>query len=238
MEIASYKQAAQYINEAYSSPSVRKFVFGLEDVTFRNIKGVGSINKVLTVQFLMVYLKWRNTDRNVLRTYKSLHFDRASEVMNNLYRGQKFDLDVIIYVLTEGQKDILQIGERSFFYPLMDVSEPCEFGKIYSMIDDWLNDLQTSEESVDKILYQFIPVIKMAKALQKTEIVTEKEGTSLVTNAVLDGEPLKAWDIIYVDKTGNRFVLLDVGYERDDALYHYMTIDDLSYDTVIKKGRR
>ena len=238
MEIGSYKQAAAYINEAYSSAAIRKFVFGIEDVSFRDIKGIGSINKVLTVEFLLVYLTWFNTDRNLLRSYKSKHFERAAEVMKNLYRGQKFGLDVIIYVLSEGQKDIAEMGERSFFYPLMDVSERCEFGKIYSMIDDWMNDLQTSEDSVDKILHHFIPVIKMAKALSKADVTLEKTNEGMRTDFVLDGKPLKSWDIVYIDRSGNRFVLLDIGYEKEDALYHYMTIDDLSRDTVIKKANR
>lgn len=238
MEIESYKQAARYINESYSSPALRKFIFGLEEVSFRDIKGVGSINKVLTVEFLLVYLTWFNTDRNKLRTYKSTHFERASEVMKNLYRGQKFGLDVIIYVLSEGQKDIADLGEASFFYPLMNVTEHCEFGKIYSMIDDWMNDLQTSEDSNDKILAQFVPVIKMARALEKADVTTAIEKDGSKTSFSLDGMTLKTWDIVYVDKTGNRFILLDIGYEREDALYHYMTIDDLSYDTVIKKVNR
>ncbi|MBQ7377699.1 MAG: hypothetical protein IJW71_05220 [Clostridia bacterium] len=239
MEIASYKQAAAYINEAYASPAIRKFIFGLEEVSFRDIKGIGSINKVITVEFLLVYLTWLNTDRNTLRTYRSPHYERAAEVMSSLYRTQKFGLDVIIYVLAEGQKDIAEMGEQSFFYPLMDTTERCEFGKIYGLIDDWMNDLQTSEDSVDKILGHFIPVIKMAKALTRASVVTEKgRDGQLKTDFVLDGAPLPSWDIVYIDKSGNRFVLLDIGYEREDALYHYLTIDDLSRDTVIKKANR
>ena len=238
MELGSYKKVAAYINETYAFPSMKKFIFGLEDISFRDIKGIGSINKVLTVEFLLIYLTWFNTDRNKLRSYKSVHFEKAADIMKNLYRSQKFNLDVIIYVLSEGQNDIAEIGEKSFFYPLMDTSEQCEFGKIYSMIDDWKNDLQTSEESVDKILHHFASVIKMSRALATTDVVTEKEGGELKTNFVVNGEIVKTWDIVCVDKMGNRSVLLDIGYEKEDALYHYMTIDDLSYNTIIKKANR
>ncbi len=237
MEIGSYKQAAAYINEAYSFPSLKSFVFGLSDISFRDIKGVGAINKVLTVEFLLIYLNWINTSRNKLRGYSSSHFERASEVMKDLYRTQKFNLDVVIYVLTEGQKDIAEIGEASFFYPLMDTTNKCEFGTIYSMIDDWMNDLQTSEEVIDKILKQFVSVITMAKALRKTEVVTVKDGNELKTNFIFDGVTLNTWDVVRIDKNGNRFVLIDIRYDRDNALYHYMTIDDLSYETVIKKSK-
>lgn len=238
MEIGSYKQAAAYINEAFAFPAMKKFIFGLEEVSFRDIKGIGSINKVLTAEFLLVYLTWFNTDRNKIRAYKSPHFDNASNVMNRLYRSQKFNLDVIIYVLSEGQNDIAELGEASFFYPLMDTRERCEFGKIYAMIDDWMNDLQTSEESVDKILHQFASVLKMSRALTNTDVVTEKENGELKTDFVVDGVTVKTWDVVYVDKMGNRSVLLDIGYEKEDALYHYMTIDDLSCNTIIKKSNR
>lgn len=238
MEIESYKQAAKYINEAYASPALRKFIFGLEEVSFRDIKGVGSINKVLTVEFLLIYLKWMNMSRAARRTYKSTHYERAEEVMDRLYRGQKFGLDVIVYVLTEGQKDIREIGEASFFYPYIDASVSCELGRIYGMIDDWMNDLQTSEESLDKIRIHFINTIRMAKALTFADVLTEKENGVLTTSFSLEGESLKTWDIVYVDGKGSRFVLLDIAYEREDALYHYMTIDDLAYETVIKKANR
>jgi hypothetical protein len=239
MEFETYKQAAKYINEAYASPDLRKFIFGLEEISHHYIKGIGAINKILTVEFLVIYLRWFNTDRNTLRSYKSEHFERASEVMRNLYRSQKFDLDVIVYVLSEGQKDIRELGERSFFYPLIDASVPCDLGKIYGMIDDWMNDLQTAEDNVDKIrTFGFIPTVKMAKALTKTVIKVEKNDGVLTTTMTFDGEPIKTWDVIYTDSVGRRFVLLDVGYEREDAHYHYMTIDDLSHETVIKKANR
>ena len=234
MEITTYKQAAAYINEYYASPKLREFIFGLEEVSFRDIKGIGAINKVLTAEFLIVYFSWASLDRNAMRPYRSKHFDHASEVMRSLYKGQKFGLDAMIYVLTEGKKDIAEKGESSFFYPLIDVSEPCELGRIYCLIDEWKNDLQTSETSVEVILNHFISVIKMAKALRTADVVVEAGETSFI----FDGNTLRTRDIVYIDKEGNRFVLSDIGYEKDEALCHYMTIDDFSFVTVIKKVNR
>ncbi|MBQ8147129.1 MAG: hypothetical protein IJ039_10120 [Clostridia bacterium] len=238
MKIESYKQAAAYINEAYEYPSLKSFVFGLSEISFRDIKGIGAINKVLTVEFLLIYLNWINTPRSQLRHYSSIHFEKASEVMRNLYRTQKFNLDVVIYVLTEGQKDVIELGEASFFYPFIDATKKCDFGAIYGMIDDWMNNLQTSEEMIDKILNQFISVITMAKALLKTDVVTVQDGKELKTNFTFEGVPLNTWDIVHIDKAGNRFILMDIRYDKEDALYHYMTIDDLTYETVIKKANR
>ena len=238
MEIGSYKKAAAFINTTYESSAMRSFVFGLPEVTSRDIQGIGAINKVLTVEFLLIYLNWLNTPSRKLRTYTSKRFERATEVMKSLYRTQKFDLDVIIYVLGEGQKDIAEIGEESFFYPLMDTTTKCEFGTIYSMIDDWANDLQTSEGDFDKIMQHFVSVVTMAKALFKSDIVTEKDGNDLTTRLVFDGAPLKTYDVVRIDKMGNRFVLVDMRYDKDDVLYRYMTIDDLSYETIIKKSNR
>ena len=101
-----------------------------------------------------------------------------------------------------------------------------------------MNDLQTSEDLRDKILKQIAAVIGMAKALQKTDVITTFKGNESITSLVLDGVTLESWDIIRVDKTGRRFVLIDIGYDKEDMLYHYMTIDDLSYETVIKKADR
>ena len=144
----------------------------------------------------------------------------------------------MIYVLSEGKKDIDARGEESFFYPLMDVSGPCEFGRIYSMIDEWKNDLQTSELSTERILYHFVSVIKMAKAITTTDVITTTDFGSTHTSFKIGDELIDTKDIVYIDKMGNRFVLLDIGYEKEDALYHYMTIDDFNLVTVIKKANR
>ena len=238
MEIESYKQAAAYINEHFTYPKMREFIFGLEEVSFRDIKGIGSINKVLTAEFLLIYFKWGRLDRMGLRNFKSDHFDRASAVLKDLYKGQRFGLDTMIYVLSEGKKDIDERGEESFFYPLMDVSGPCEFGRIYSLIDEWMNDLQTSELYTEKILYHFASVIKMSKALTYTDATTTNELGVMKTFFKIGEDIIDTKDIVYIDKMGNRFVLLDIGYEKEDALFHYMTIDDFNLVTVIKKANR
>ena len=238
MEITTYKQAAAYINEYYASPKLREFIFGLEEVSFRDIKGIGAINKVLTAEFLIVYFSWASLDRNAMRPYRSKHFDLASEVMRGLYKGQRFGLDAMIYVLTEGKKDIAENGERSFFYPFIDTTDPCELGRIYCLIDEWRNDLQTSETLVDVVLGHFISVIKMAKALRTADVISEKGINGSETSFIFDGKTLRTRDIVYVDEQGSRFVLLDVGYEKDEALCHYMAIDDFSLVTVIKKVNR
>ncbi len=236
MDIVNRKQAARYVNDRIPSPALKEFIFGSEQPSHKDID-IGSINRVLTTEFLLIYLKWLKASRNELRRYTSKHFSRAQDVMMALYKGQKFDLDAIVYVLTEGQKDICENGDSSFFAPFMDVAEKCEFGKIYGLIDEWKINPQTSV-SIETISHHFFTAVSVSKALTKTDLIRSQQGDTLITDFSLNGEILKTWEIVYVDKTGVRYVLVDKGYEKEDALLHYMAIDDMSRITIIKKANR
>lgn len=238
MEITTYKKAAAYINEAIPSPAVKMFVFGTETVSHHDIKGIDSIYKLLITEFLVVYLRWLNSGRNELRDFKTLHYTKAAEVMDLIYRGQKLNLDTIMFVLAEGQKDVLEVGEASFFFPLIDASDSCKFGKLYSLIDEWKDNLQTSETVIEVILNGFVAAARFSKALSKTDISYSRHGETISAELIWDGEPLNTWDILYTDRIGNRYVLIDKGYDKENALYHYMAIDDFNIVTVIKKANR
>jgi hypothetical protein len=78
----------------------------------------------------------------------------------------------------------------------------------------------------------------MSKALTFTDVITTSELGVMKTHFKLGEDVIDTKDIVYIDKMGNRFVLLDIGYEKEDALFHYMTIDDFNLVTVIKKANR
>ena len=238
MEITTYKKAALYINDSITSAGVKSFVFGTGDVSHHDIKGVDAIYKLLIAEFAVIYLKWLGSGRSLLREYRSARFARISEVMNSLYKGQKLDLDVITYTLAEAQKDVLELGETSFFFELIDVTEPCKFGKLYGMIDEWKGNLQTSETMVEVVLAGFVSVARFSRALARTDINLKRQGESVSIELTFDGQPLNVREMLYVDKTGQRYVLVDKGYEREDTLNYYMSIDDFNIATVIKKASR
>lgn len=238
MEITSYKQAAKFVNETITAPSVKRFLFGAEEVEHYDLQGIGTINKLLTVEFLLIYCKWINSSRHALHAYKSYHFCRAEEVMRTLYKGRKLSLDMITFVLSEGQEDIFACGERSFFYPLMNAEAHCKFSKIYSLIDDWRTDLQTSTPPLLVVLRYFISALQACRALTTAEVVSQRTDAGYVTEFVLDGEPLHTWNIVHTATDGTRYVLVDKDYDGEDMLYRYMALDDLSRITVIKKADR
>ncbi len=237
MDIFTYKQAANFVNDLIPSASLKQFIFGVNEVSHHDIKGIGSINKVLTAEFLLIYFKWLNSERNELRAFYTPHFKKAEAVMNALYKGQRFNLDVITYVLAEAYKDAVQYGDNSFFFDMIDSSVKCEFGKMYSLIDEWKTNLQTSEPLVETILTNFVSAVSVSKALSKSDFINDTTNNS-APSFILYDEPLDTKNVIYIDKIGNRYVLVDKSYEKDDALYHYIAIDDFNQITVIKKADR
>ncbi|MBE5950083.1 MAG: hypothetical protein E7260_00665 [Lachnospiraceae bacterium] len=238
MEIATYKEAAKYVNERISAPAIRELIFGMDEVSHRDIKGIGSINKVLNMEFLLIYLNWLRCTRNDFAGYRTKHFLNINEVLYSLYKTEKLGLDCVIYVLSEAQRDVKENGEKSFFAPYFNADVTCEFGKIYGMIDEWLHNFHTDDISVETILNHFVSAINSAKALWNVDVVYEKVTEGINVYFVLNGEKVDVKDIVYVDENAMKYILSNRKYYLNDMVYDYSSIDSFTHITVIKKMNR
>jgi hypothetical protein len=235
MEITSYRQAADYANEKFKHASMREFVYGFDEISHRDIKGIGAAYKLICLEFLMIYLKWVNTSRRELYSYKSLHFENANRVLFSLYKTARLDLDVMIYTLTEAQRDVEAEGEASFFYGMIDAAHPCNYGRLYRPIYEWMRSLQTSEGNQDKLLSYFVGVLQNVSALTDASVTDEKKGEDVFSSFEIGGETYRAMEMLYTDKFGARYILTARNYFASEVQYDYMSIDGASNIIVMKK---
>ena len=120
MEIVNYKEAAALLNERITSASLKEFLFGSESVSHRQVKGIGAIYKLLKADFLLIYLSYLRLSRTEIYSYKSRYFNNVADAFGRLYHDNSFGLDMVIYVLSEAQKDVIANGGESFFAPFLD----------------------------------------------------------------------------------------------------------------------
>jgi len=228
MDIINYKQCAVYANERIKDSSMREIIFGIKEVSFRDIKGVGSLYKILRTQFAVVYIKWLNVSRSVLNSYQSTHFKKINPVLFSLYKTQKLDLDVIVYVMSEVQRDIIEQKEKSFFYGLLNNGVFCEFSKLYGVINEWVRSVQTSEDDKETILKYLVILLQSVDGVANS-ILNREEKTLVVLN-----NSYKLNDILIFDESGDTFLLTNRLYVGNKIQYEYVSIDGL-YTKIVTR---
>lgn len=228
MDIINYKQCAAYVNERIKDFGMRETIFGIKEISFRDIKGVGTLYKILRAQFAVVYLKWLNTSRSVLNLYQSTHFKKINPVLFSLYKTQKLDLDVIVYVMSEVQRDIIDQKEKSFFYGLLNDSVFCEFSKLYGVINEWVRSVQTSEDDKETILKYLVILLQSVDGVANS-VLNREDKTLVILNNLY-----KLNDILIFDENGDAFLLTNRLYVGNKIQYEYVSIDGL-YTKIVTK---
>ena len=157
-----------FLNNAYSSSKTRELLFGSENIAYRHIKGAAPILRIVYIGALLIFLKWKKLPRRERIKYNSKNYLRVEELFLNLYGNEQFNIDSAIYILFEGQKDVIRQKEKSFFYGLIDENIYCEYGKIYGVLDEWIKTTNHviksySEEYVQKL---FIDLVNNLRVLR------------------------------------------------------------------------
>lgn len=229
MDITNYKQCAAYVNERITDPSMREAIFGIKEVSFRDIKGVGSLYKILKVQFAIVYLKWLNASRGTLNSYTSNHFKKINTVLFSLYKTQNVDLDVIVYIMSEVQRDIIEQKDKSFFYGLLNENVFCEFSKLYGIINEWIRSVQTAEDDKETLLIYLVTLLQSVDGVAGS-ILNRDDKTLTFIDSVYNLR-----DVISFDENGDTFLLTNRTYVGNKIQYEYVSIDGLYTKFITKE---
>ncbi len=227
MEIANYKEAAALLNERIRSASLKEFLFGSESVSHRQVKGIGAIYKLLKADFLLIYLAYLRLSRTEIYSYKSRYFGNVADAFGRLYHENSFGLDMVIYVLSEAQKDVIANGEKSFFAPYLDPSVHFEYGKIYTLIDKWMS-ANHNEIAIETILAHFVAVVLLSRGLYDCEVELSTEDGVTLVSFVHGGETLHAKNLVHADDNGYSILVCQTRYT-DKTVSDYLTLDNTDH---------
>ena len=227
MEIVNYKEAAALLNERIASPSLKEFLFGSENVSHRQVKGIGAIYKLLKADFLLIYLAYLRLSRTEIYSYKSRYFSNVSDAFGRLYHDNSFGLDIVIYVLAEAQKDVIVNGEKSFFAPYLNPDVHFEYGKIYTLIDKWMS-ANHNEIAIETILAHFVTVVELSRGLYDCGVeITTEDGVTRVSFAHGDSL-LHAKNLVHADENGYAILVFQTRYT-DKTVSDYLTLDNTEH---------
>lgn len=222
----SFKRCAAYLNERFSSTSIKEFIFNCDEVGFRSIQDMNAIHRIICAQFLLVYLKWLNSSRRELSALKSEHYKKANEALSNLYKQWNLDVDLIVYVLSEAQKDVLELGQESFFADVLEEDISYPYGRLYGYFYSYRTEFANSDDERLIVLLAFL--LKQCKGLANCE--WNGEGNYFT----LGGKILHCGEILYMSNEGTMYALKAKNFAGGKNLYEYVTLDGVETITVIK----
>lgn len=218
MNISTYKECAAFINEYVSDEELRELIFGEKIVNFKFIKKSAPIYRVMLCSFSLIYLKWLSCTRQEIKKYLSKHSKNVFYVLEELYKSEQLNPDIMIYVLTEAQKDVVENQKNSFFTGIISNDNFCAYSKLYELAYKCPNRNQADEESDSILLQQLVNVIKNSVWLESVEYKSQEN------KFVINGQEISCRDMIISHGIDNaKYILVDRSYISDKVKKVYMS---------------
>lgn len=228
--IRTYRECASFVNDNMKDEEMRNFVFGAREVSFRALRGIGVLSKLVNAEFAVIYMKWVTLNRQTIRQFRSRHFLNVHYALVDLYQSVEFDLDEAIYVISEARKDVMALGDDSFFYDLIDGNTNCKFSKIFDLIYTWKKDYQVAEAQQDVLLSYLVLLLQTFRGVMTCSCAIEN---GKYVFSVAD-QILKPYDFMYTDDSGVTYLLVGQMALGNSVNSRYVSLDGLCNINVVR----
>ncbi len=152
------KDIAKYVNRTYESDTVRSFLFGFESMQKSQADKYYVIHSLLMLTYSCIYAKWMKFGRRCATYARNPHADKVFQVLGTVYKAQPLDLDVVLYTLTEGRRDVIECGENSFFYEFFAAEGVCKYSKLYDLLSISVEKAEGMEGQEQKVM-EYMPLL-------------------------------------------------------------------------------
>jgi len=153
MKKDDYETFAKKLNQEIKCPNLKEILFGMSDIKAEDIMGIGTINRIITFGFVVAFIKWRNDLLKGNKIPSTPNAKRVFDTFSYIYNGENIDLDLMIYVLTEMQMDVMTFGERSYFSEIISSGQDTiQIPSLRVLIKTWFQSAKHAEKNQDIIL--------------------------------------------------------------------------------------
>ena len=172
----TYSSYAKEVNEKIKDPLLKEVLFGMDDIEGEDIKGIGVLYKMMTFTFMFTYAKYKyDRDHKKFRA-ETTNTKRVVDAFDCIYNGEDIGLDLIVYVLTEMQLDVISVGERSYFKDIIGTNNKIQIPVLRNVIGTWLQSIKRAEQREDVLLQYFVGLFENFKLLRTLNLVEDEEG--------------------------------------------------------------
>ncbi len=176
----SLDQIAALMNEEIQDPILKEFLFGMRTLKKSGIRGIGTLYKLLMFTFIFAHAKYRHDMSKDFQYSLSPNAHRAVDAFKYLYNGEDISLDLVIYVLTEMQLDVVTSNKNAYFDGIISNSDASIQIPIFrSVIKTWLSSAAYAESN-EKVLagylyglYSALPYLKNIELRAKDQEIID-----------------------------------------------------------------
>ncbi len=172
----TFSSFAKEVNAKIKDPALKELLFGMDEVEGTDIKGIGVLYKMMTFTFMFAYAKYKY-DRDSKKLYADTpNAKRVIDAFECIYNGEDVGLDLIIYVLTEMQLDVISAGERSYFKGIFENRNKLQMPVLRTVIGTWLQSIKRAEQREDVLLGYFIGLFENFAVLRNVTLIEGEDG--------------------------------------------------------------
>ena len=171
----TFNSYAKEVNAKIKDPALKEFLFGIDDLEGSDIKGISVLYKMMTFSFMFAYAKYKY-DRDTKKIHTTTpNAKRVIDAFECIYNGEDVTLDLVIYVLTEMQLDVISVGERSYFRPFFNGKTDIQIPSLKSVISIWLQSAKRAEQNEKVLLGYFVALFENFTYLRDVSIIEDEE---------------------------------------------------------------
>lgn len=172
----TYSSYAKEVNAKIKDPVLKELLFGMDDIEGEDIKGIGVLYKMMTFTFMFTYAKYKHDRDNKKLKIETTNAKRVVDAFECIYNGEDVGLDLIIYVLTEMQLDVISMGDRSYFKGIMATRSKLQIPILRNVIGTWLQSIKRAEQREDVLLGYFSGLFESLSLLCNVKLIQEDSG--------------------------------------------------------------
>lgn len=220
--ITDFRQLAAYINDKVKDENAMRLLTGMPESSARDLRSISQIYRFLQITFVAAYCKWLNCGTTSSRQGNFKHAQRVVELFELLYKAEPYSLDVVIYVLTEIKRDVIE-NENSLFRDVL-TREPREYSRYYGFIYEWKNKFNCSLTKSED-LFEFVgSLVKDMLFIKDFGVIVRDKKIYLK----IAGNEYLAYDLLMKDENGCWYILKERSVFGDSRYTTYINLDDYS----------
>lgn len=175
-EKKTYAYYAKEVNRKIKDPTLRELLFGMDEVEVTDLKGIGTLYKMMTFAFMFTYAKYKHDSEGKKIKVDTPNAKRVFDAFDCVYNGEDIGLDLIIYVLTEIQLDVVSVGERSYFSGIFANKNKLQIPVLRNVIGIWLQSIKRAEQREEILLSYFAGLFENFIVFRNIELRRDENG--------------------------------------------------------------
>ncbi len=220
-----FSEVAGRVDREIKDANLKRILFRSDCLEGDDIKGIDVLYRMLTFGFIFSYAKYKHDmQTDGIRT-ELPNAKRVFDSYDCIFNGEDVGLDLIIYIMTEIQLDVLNYDRKSYFYGICSNRENAlQIPILRGVIKTWLHSAKFAEKDNAKLLNYFVGLYEALDVLRNVEVV--QGGEELMFRFLPTGELIPGYGLFMVDEENNFYYLGSYeATENNNAKLAYYLLD-------------